>query len=165
MKLLLAVVFMCFVQKCIFSTFFEKKQSRFMHSLNEIFRFLLYFSLPWILVFNVVKFIVLHAEPIFVYLVSEAENLLTSDNLTTLQSLPIVYNVFNLAPMEILVVSIISIGCSVVLITGCHFILDVKKLECSKTDPVIGLKKWVEWEATCSARYKKIFLELCQLRN
>lgn len=166
MKLLILTFLLYELQKHVLTDFCEKLQSKFLEQLNKVVSFILSISAPLILIFTAINYVAENAEPMVIHLVGETENLLTTENLNIIQSLlPLIYNAFSLAPIEIFIVSLVSIGCSAVVITGYHYILDVKKADAYEPVPVFNGRKVFESKAVISPHPKKIFLTLCHLRN
>jgi hypothetical protein len=117
------------------------------------------------LTFNAVKLLISYADPLLLYIATGTENIFTKENLDLLKILPILYQVGSMAPMEIFLVSILSLGCSTVVVTGFYFILYVNS-RCSYYGAISVDKTGNLFSQGLAPRQsQKLFLTLCQLRN
>ena len=165
MKLLLLALLVCLLKKFIDSKFFEKSRQNDNELLRKILNFIISLSIPVMLIFDAVKFLISYADPLLIYMATGAENLFTKESLDLLKILPILYQAASVAPMEIFLVSILSFGCSAVVITGCCFILDVNS-KGSYYGAVSVDRTCILFSQGLAPRQSyKLFLTLCQLRN
>ena len=98
------------------------------------------------------------------HLVIGAEDLMFSDYLHRLQVIPILYHTVSIISIEVLLVSLLSLSCSAVIITG-YRVLSDDKFDIEPMDPISKICKRF-YERKHSVRSSnKIFLTLGHLRN
>lgn len=165
MKLLFIAFLVYLLKKFIDSKFFEKSKQNENELLRKILSFIISLSIPIMLAFNAVKLLISYADPLLLYIATGTENIFTKENLDLLKILPILYQVGSMAPMEIFLVSILSLGCSTVVVTGFYFILYVNSrcryygaISVDKTGNLFS-------QGLAPRQSQKLFLTLCQLRN
>lgn len=164
MRLLFFAFSVCLMRNIVESTFCGRRKQKNHEPLSNLLHFIFYLAVPLIFVFDALKFIISLSEPIILHLVIGAEDLMFSDYLHRLQLISILYHTVTVASIEVLLVSLLSLGCSAAIITGHHIFLD-SKLDIEPMDPFSKIcKRFYERKQSVHSS-NKIFLRLGHLRN